>query len=173
MSSDSTFPEDYVETDYSKEEIMIKEVHRSNERIVLETEDFYQASLATSVLALRLFCPMKRDDLVEQLKNLVKQNSFEDVYKLLENQFPSDCYSIGRESYDKVSLIITGNNADVKYHSEYLAQSAGLPRAYAVLYNYCKKKIFIEEWCSKHISTETSIRDVKELEGLYMLGIIS
>ena len=34
----------------------------------------------------------------------------------------------------------------------HLAQSAGLPRAYAVLYNYCKKKNFIEEWCAKYIS---------------------
>ena len=30
MSSNSTFPEDYVEADYSEKQIKIKEIHRSN-----------------------------------------------------------------------------------------------------------------------------------------------
>lgn len=32
MSSNSTFPEDYVEADYSEKPIKIKEIHRSNEK---------------------------------------------------------------------------------------------------------------------------------------------
>ena len=172
MSSDSTFPEDYIEADYSQEQIKIKEIHRSNEKIVLETEDTNRASLVVAVLALRLFCPLKRDELVEQLRTLIKDNFFEDAHRLLDNHFSPDCYSIGAECYDKVSLIETGDTADVKYHSEYLAQSAGLPRAYVVLYNYCKKKSFIEAWCAENISLVESFGNINELVELYILGYI-
>lgn len=172
MSSDSTFPEDYVEADYSEEQIKIKEIHRSNEKFILETEDANRASLVAGILALRLFCPLKRDELVDQLRTLIKENCFEDAHRLLDNHFSSDGYSIGAECYDKVSLIETGDTADVKYHSEYLAQSAGLPRAYAVLYNYCKKKNFIEAWCAENISLVESLVDINELVELYMLGYI-
>lgn len=102
MSSNSTFPEDYVEADYSEKPIKIKEIHRSNEKIILETED----------------------------------------------------------------------TAEVKYHSEYLAKGAGLPRAYAVLYNYCKKKSFIEAWCIENAAVVEGPVDVNELVELYMLGYI-
>lgn len=172
MSSDSTFPEDCVVLDYSEEQIKIKEIHRSNEKIVLETENANRASLVAAVLALRLFYPLKRDELLEQLRTLIKENFFEDAHRLLDNQFSSNCYSIGVECYNKVSLIETGDTADVKYHSEYLAQSVGLSRAYAVLYNYCKKKNFIEAWCAEYISLVKSFEDVNELVGLYMLGYI-
>lgn len=170
MSSDSIFPEDYIEADYSKERIKIKERHRSNEKIVLETEDSNRASLIAGILALRLFDPLKTDELVDQLRTLIKENFFEEAHRLLDNHFSSDCYSIGVECYDKVSLIKTGDTADVKYHSEYLAQSVGLPRAYAVLYNYCKKKNFIEQWCAKYISLVKSFGDINKLVELYMLG---
>lgn len=172
MSAISTFPEDYVEVDYSEKQIKIKEIHRSNEKTVLETEDANRASTAACVLALRLFCPLKRDELVEQLKTIIKENLFEDAHQLLENHFSSDDYSIGAECYDKVSLIKTGDTADVKYHSEYLAQSAGLPRAYVVLYNYCKKKSFIESWCAENIVLVEGPVDINELVELYMLGYI-
>lgn len=172
MSSNSTFPEDYVEVDYSEEQIKIKEIHRSNEKNILETKDANRASLAACVLALRLFSPLKRDDLVEQLKTIIKENLFEDAHQLLDNHFSSNDYSIGAEYYDKVSLIETGDTADVKYHSEYLAQSEGLPRAYAVLYNYCKKKNFIEAWCAEKIALVESFGDINELVELYMLGYI-
>lgn len=172
MSSNSTYPEDYIEADYSEEQIKIKEIHRSNEKIVLETEDTNRASLVAAVLALRLFYSLKRDELVEQLRTLIKNNFFEDARRLLDNHFSPECYSIGAECYDKVSLIETGDTADVKYHSEYLAQSAGLPRAYAVLYNYCKKKIFIEAWCAENILFLESFGNINELVELYMLGYI-
>ena len=147
MSSNSTFPEDYVEADYSEKPIKIKEIHRSNEKIILETEDADRTSLAACVLALRLFGPSKRDETVEQLRIMIKDNFYEDAHRLLNTHLSPDSYSVGTEYYDKVSLIETGDTADVKYHSEYLAKGAGLPRAYAVLYNYCKKKSFIEAWC--------------------------
>ena len=172
MSSYSTYPEDYVEVDYNEEQIKIKEIHRSNERNILETEDANRASLVAGVLALRLFSPLKRDDMVDKLRTFIKENFFEEAHSLLDNHFSSDCYSIGAECYDKVSLIAVGDTADVKYHSEYLAQSAGLPRAYAVLYNYCKKKVFIEEWCAEHISLVENFGDINELVELYMLGYI-
>lgn len=172
MSSNSTFPEDYIEVDYSEEQIKIKEIHRSNEKNVLETKDVNRASLVACVLALRLFSPLKRDDLVEQLRTIIKENLFEGAHQLLDNHFSSDDYSIGVECYDKVSLIETGDTADVKYHSEYLAQSAGLPRAYAVLYNYCKKKNFIEAWCAENKALVKSLADINELVEVYMLGYI-
>lgn len=71
MPSNSTFPEDYVEADYSGKPIKIKEIHRSNEKIILETEDADRASLVACVLALRLFGPSKRDETVEQLEQNV------------------------------------------------------------------------------------------------------
>ena len=172
MSSNSTFPEDYVEVDYSEKQIKIKEIHRSNEKIILETEDDDRASLVACVLALRLFCPFKRDEMVEQLRNLIRKKFFEDAHQFLNNHFSPDSYSIGTECYDKVSLIKTGDTADVKYHSEYLAQSAGLPRAYAVLYNYCKKKSFIEAWCTENVALVKDFVDINELVELYMLGYI-
>ena len=157
MSSNSTYPEDYIEADYSEEQIKIKEIHRSNEKIVLETEDTNRASLVAAVLALRL---------------MIKDNFYEDAHRLLNTHLSPDSYSVGTEYYDKVSLIETGDTADVKYHSEYLAQSAGLPRAYAVLYNYCKKKIFIEAWCAENILFLESFGNINELVELYMLGYI-
>lgn len=172
MSSDSTFPEDYVEADYSKEQIRIKEMHRNNEKIVLETKDINRASLVAGVLALRLFYSLKRDELVDKLRTLVKENFLEDVHQLLNNQFSSDYYSIGWECYDKISLIEIGNVADVKYHSEYLAQGEELHRAYAVLYNYCRKKSFIEAWCAENIAVVEDFVDINELVELYMLGYI-
>lgn len=172
MSSNATFPEDYVEVDYSEELMKIKEMHRSNEKIILETADANRATLVACVLALRLFCPLKRDELVGQLRTIIKENLLEDAHRLLDNHFSSDDYSIGEECYDKVSLIETGDTADVKYHSKYLAQSAGLPRAYAVLYNYCKKKSFIEAWCAKNIALVENSVNINELVELYMLGYI-
>lgn len=172
MSSNSVFPEDYVEVDYSERQIKIKEIHRSNEKIILETEDTNRASLVACVLALRLFYPFKRDETVEQLRILIKENFFEEAYRLLSNHFSSDDYSIGTECCDKVSLMETGDTADVKYHFEYLAQGARLSRAYAVLYNYCKKKNFIEAWCTKNIDLMEGEVDINELIELYMLGYI-
>ena len=172
MSSNSTFPEDYVEADYSEKPIQIKEIHRSNEKIILETEDADRTSLAACVLALRLFGPSKRDETVEQLRIMIKDNFYEDAHRLLNTHLSSDSYSIGTECYDKVSLIETGDTADVKYHSEYLAKGAGLPRAYAVLYNYCKKKSFIEAWCIENAALVEGPVDVNELVELYMLGYI-
>lgn len=172
MSSNSTFPEDYVEADYSEKPIKIKEIHRSNEKIILETEDADRASLVACVLALRLFCPSKRDEIVEQLRILIKDNFYEDAHRLLNTHLSSDSYSIGTECYDKVSLIETGDTADVKYHSEYLAKGAGLSRAYAALYNYCKKKSFIEAWCIENAALVEEAVDVNELVELYMLGHI-
>ena len=102
MSSNSTFPEDYVEADYSKEQIRIKEMHRNNEKIVLETKDINRASLVAGVLALRLFYSLKRDELVDKLITLVKENFLEDVHQLLNNQFSSDYYSIGWECYQEI-----------------------------------------------------------------------
>ena len=93
--------------------------------------------MVVCVFALRLFCPFKRDVLVEQLRN-----------------------------------IETRDTADVKYHSEYLAQSAGLPRAYVVLYNYCKKKSFIEAWCTENVALVKDFVDINELVEGYMLGYI-
>ena len=170
MSSKSSFPEDYIEADYSKEKITIKEIHRSNEKIVLETENVNRASLVAGVLALRLFFPIKRDELVDKLRMLVKEKLLEDACQLLNNEFSSEDYSIGLECYDKISLIEAGDIADVKYHSEYLAQGAGLPRAYAALYNYCKRKRFIEEWCAEKILLLDSCEDISELVELYILG---
>ena len=92
--------------------------------------------------------------------------------ELLNTHLSSDSYSIGTECYDKVSLIETGDTADVKYHSEYLAKGAGLSRAYAVLYNYCKKKSFIEAWCIENAALVEGPVDVNELVELYMLGYI-
>lgn len=172
MSSNSTFPEDYVEADYSEKQIKIKEIHRSNEKIILETEDADRASLVACVLALRLFCPFKRDGTVEQLRNLIKDNFYEDAHRLLNTHLSPGSYSIGTECYNKVSLIEIGDTADVKYHSEYLAKSAGLSRAYAVLYNYCKKKRFIETWCTENVALVEGSVDVNELVELYMLGYI-
>ena len=152
--------------------VKIKEIHRSNEKIILETEDADRTSLAACVLALRLFGPSKRDETVEQLRIMIKDNFYEDAHRLLNTHLSPDSYSVGTEYYDKVSLIETGDTADVKYHSEYLAKGAGLPRAYAVLYNYCKKKSFIEAWCIENAAVVEGPVDVNELVELYMLGYI-
>ncbi len=48
----------------------------------------------------------------------------------------------------------------------------GLSRAYAVLYNYCKKKSFIEAWCIENAALVEGPVDVNELVELYMLGYI-
>lgn len=172
MSSNSIFPEDYIEIDYNEKQIKIKEIHRNNEKIVLETNDMNRASLVAGVLALRLFYPFKRDEDVEQLRNLIKENLFGKAHQLLDNHFSSNDYSIGTEFYDKVSLIKTGDIADVKYHSQYFAKSAKLPRAYGVLYNYCRKKSFIEAWCAENIELVEHCSDVNEFVELYMLGYI-
>lgn len=171
-ASDSTYPEDYVEVDYSKNQIVVTEIHRCDEKTIIETKDDKRACFIAGVLALRLFLSLERDELVEQLRSLVKDNLFEDAHRLLMNHFSSIDYEIGEESYDKISLIQTGDFADVKYHSEYLAQGAGLPRAYAVLYNYCKRKKFIETWCLEKTSLVGTFVDINELVELYMLGYI-
>ena len=45
-------------------------------------------------------------------------------------------------------------------------------RAYAVLYNYCKKKSFIEAWCTENAAVVEEPVDVNELVELYMIGYI-
>ena len=172
MSSDSIYPEDYVELDYSHETIKINEVHRGNEKTVLEIEVADRAYLMAGVLALRLFYPIKRDELVEKLRSLVKEGLLEDAHILLNNSFSLDCYSIGMECYDKISMIEANGIADIKYHSEYLVQGASLPRAYAALYNYCKKRTFIEEWCTENIALVKRFGDISEIVELYLLGYI-
>ena len=172
MPLNSVFPEDYIEVDYREKLIKIKEIHRSNEKNILETENTNEACAATCVLALRLFSALKRDEVVEQLRTLIKENFFEEAHRLLDKHLSTNDYSIGKECYDKVSLIEAGANADVKYHSEYLAKSAGLPRAYVVLYNYSKKKSFIETWCAENIALVNNFVDADKLVELYMFGYI-
>ena len=41
-----------------------------------------------------------------------------------------------------------------------------------VLYNYCKKKSFIEAWCIENAALVEGPVDVNELVELYMLGYI-
>lgn len=48
----------------------------------------------------------------------------------------------------------------------------GYFRAYAVLYNYCKEKSFIEAWCTENAAVVEGPVDVNELVELYMLGYI-
>lgn len=48
----------------------------------------------------------------------------------------------------------------------------GYSWAYTVLYNYCKKKSFIEVWCIENAALVEGPVDVNELVELYMLGYI-
>ncbi len=72
--------------------------------------------------------------------------------------------------FSKISLIINGEKADVKFRNEYLVQDINLVRAYGVLYNYCKKLENIREWYGK--LHEDSLGNVSrdEVEMLYILG---
>lgn len=170
LSSNAIYPEDYIEVEHCEEQIIIKEIHRSNEKIILETKDIKRATLVAGVLALRFYCPIERDEVVDRIKTLVKEKSFNDAYELFIQNFSTDLFSIGDEVYDKLSLIETGNIADVKYHSVYLVQGASIPRAYAVLYNYCKKRSFIESWCNENMSLIEDVGYINELVEVYLIG---
>lgn len=170
FSAGVVYPEDYIEVVKEKGKYLVNQVNRASVKSIIWTEEEKTALLSACVLAIRLFDPLERDQSVDTLKAIAKSGEIEKARAFLEKIFPPSIYVIGKEESEKVSLVIHDTCADVMFQSEYLAQDASLPRSFAVMYNYCKKMLFIQKWFQENNLTDDGSFGLALCEKLYLLG---
>lgn len=170
VNSEHNYPEDYIEIKKADNKYIIAEVHRDIYQIKYNTDDYTNAIVVAVILCKRLFDDIADRIMAETIRDYLKSGNEEKAKNYIIDRFGGQIFSIDSEDDKKISMIKSGDKADIKFAGTYLVEDASLSRAYVALYNYCNKLVYISDFYND-IKEEIGCKLGKDsIQKLYILG---
>lgn len=168
---DNVYPEDYILLRKQEINIEVLEVHRNEKKEILKSTDENFAIMTTVIMCKRIFeAPNNEVSITREIRNEVTKENIDRANQILYKNLNADLFSIIKEEFDKVSLLMKGSKSDIKFQDKYITENANLSRGYVVLYNYTKRLMEFEKIYNK-LKDEFNVQNqYKKLAGLYIFG---
>lgn len=163
-------PEDYIEIQRISDKYMIFEVHRDSRQMKGYVANRNDAAIYAVIFFKRLFDDMEDRMVVQNIRSYLNCGEEDKAIACIRNKIDESIYSIGREVPSKISLIKTGDKADVKFANECLAESVTLSGGYVAFYHYCKKLMHISKFYNEILGKIDCSLSCQNIKTLYILG---
>lgn len=169
LSKESDAQENYIRIGKLKECFRVEMVHRNDVVSICETREMEQAEIVAAILALNAYEKKPQDENIALIREYIKNDKYEEVVHIINSVCEQTSYKIYEENAQGLSLV---QNNDLSYTLSYMGkivmENMNGPRAFSVLYAYCRDLEYFKNWYSNNLDILEGLIEYDLLETVYL-----
>lgn len=169
LSKESDAQENYIRIGKLKECFRVEMVHRNDVVSICETREMEQAEIVAAILALNAYEKKPQDENIALIREYIKNDKYEEVVHIINSVCEQISYKIYEENAQGLSLV---QNNDLSYTLSYMGkivmENMNRPRAFSVLYAYCRDLEYFKNWYSNNLDILEGLIEYDLLETVYL-----
>lgn len=169
FSIESDAQENYIRIKKMNNYYLVEEVHRDNVVSVYETDDCNQAKVVLSVLAIKMYRRMPKDENVRLIREAINNGLYEKAEQMIEIAFPKISFKVEEENDEGFALIKNHNSLySLKYKGNEVIKEMSAARGFSVLYAYCRDVEYIRNWYLSYKEVLDGVLEYSVLENIFL-----